>query len=348
MSHRYPTPAKGSDDWNVPLDNNFADLEIDVEYRGPDADKSDITPADGAKYLATDTATIYIGDGSNWTELGTIGSGGSGDFQNADIEPASVTQYDTRAPIEGSIIEGFEAGDISHYTGDTSQFDVVSSALQGDWMTEVVYPDVGGTTTVYGIQTDVVNTRRGETYSSFVRISSAGGSNSQGGPVILAEFDGSGNLTDGYQIRLNYESQELEILKWETQQSGTGFVNGSTNPVTVSNNTWYRIEADAEDDRISARLYDLRGNLVGQHTYVDSNEDSQPLANGDGYGWRTRCDTLDDTVAFDMLTKQAIAGTPNHVAVNSPDVGRIFIRDTDPANEYTVYDGYDYWIDTSQ
>lgn len=119
MDDRYTTPAKGSSDWDVPLNENFNVLDIDVEHRGSgDPDTAGHTPADGAKYLNVDTGEIYLADGSRWTlkwNLGDIGSGGGGggDVQNADIAPVSVVQYDTQAPIEGATIESFEAGNLS-------------------------------------------------------------------------------------------------------------------------------------------------------------------------------------------------------------------------------------------
>jgi hypothetical protein len=46
-----------------------------VEIRDTDANKSTYTPKDGAKYIATDTGDVYLGDGSNWTHFGVIDSG---------------------------------------------------------------------------------------------------------------------------------------------------------------------------------------------------------------------------------------------------------------------------------
>ena len=80
MPDRYATPAKGSSDWDVPLNDNFSTLDIDVEHRGTtDPDTAGVTPAAGAKFLDTSTGEIYTADGTSWTlqwDLGAIGSGG--------------------------------------------------------------------------------------------------------------------------------------------------------------------------------------------------------------------------------------------------------------------------------
>lgn len=78
MANRYNTPTKGTLDWHVPLNENFNNLDTDVELRDIDANKGNYTPTAGAKFLATDTGSIYLGDGSSWNQIGTISSSVSG------------------------------------------------------------------------------------------------------------------------------------------------------------------------------------------------------------------------------------------------------------------------------
>lgn len=63
---RYNQPSLGAVDWHIPLNSNFSDLGVDVEYRGLFENMSSIvgTPDEGKKFFATDTGEIYIGDGS--------------------------------------------------------------------------------------------------------------------------------------------------------------------------------------------------------------------------------------------------------------------------------------------
>lgn len=75
-STRYNTPEKGSDDWHQPLNENFDTLSIDVEIRDTESALREYDPAGGAKYLAVDTGTIYLGDGSEWQAIGSISADG--------------------------------------------------------------------------------------------------------------------------------------------------------------------------------------------------------------------------------------------------------------------------------
>lgn len=67
-NHGYNTPSKGTTDWNVPLNENFKQLETDVEIRDADGNKGQYEPKDGALFRATDTGDVYLGDGSNWVK----------------------------------------------------------------------------------------------------------------------------------------------------------------------------------------------------------------------------------------------------------------------------------------
>ncbi|GGL55831.1 hypothetical protein [Halocalculus aciditolerans] len=71
-NHNYNTPAKGTLDWDVPLNTNFESLDTDVEIRDTEANRDDYAPKEGAKYLSTDTGSVYLGDGDAWNELGTL------------------------------------------------------------------------------------------------------------------------------------------------------------------------------------------------------------------------------------------------------------------------------------
>ena len=76
-NHQYETPAEGSLNWDEPLNRNFERIDTDVEIRDTDASRGNYVAKTGAKFLATDTGNVYIGDGGAWNQLGTIGAGGS-------------------------------------------------------------------------------------------------------------------------------------------------------------------------------------------------------------------------------------------------------------------------------
>jgi len=71
-NHGYNKPSEGTIDWHVPLNENFEQMERDIEIRDVKANRGDYHPDMGAKFLATDTGDIYLGDGSNWQPIGTI------------------------------------------------------------------------------------------------------------------------------------------------------------------------------------------------------------------------------------------------------------------------------------
>lgn len=71
-TNRYTTPAEGSLDWHIPLNENFDKLDNHVEVRDAESNLSSYEPKQNAKFLATDTGAVYVGDGSSWNSLGKI------------------------------------------------------------------------------------------------------------------------------------------------------------------------------------------------------------------------------------------------------------------------------------
>jgi len=65
-SHRYSTPSEGTADWHIPLNQNFEQLDLDVEIRGLESEKKYYEAKVGAKFEATDSGGIYYGNGDNW------------------------------------------------------------------------------------------------------------------------------------------------------------------------------------------------------------------------------------------------------------------------------------------
>jgi len=76
-NHDYNTPAEGTVDWHIPLNDNFQQLETDVEIRDSDANRGNYDPQNNAKFLATDTGDVYLGDGSSWNRIGSLRGGTS-------------------------------------------------------------------------------------------------------------------------------------------------------------------------------------------------------------------------------------------------------------------------------
>lgn len=72
-NHGFNTPERGQSDWGALINENFANLDTTVEIRDEDGNKSDYEPKQGAKFLAVDTKKVYLGDGSSWNYLTTLG-----------------------------------------------------------------------------------------------------------------------------------------------------------------------------------------------------------------------------------------------------------------------------------
>jgi len=67
--HNWPTPDEGDTDYETTFQNFFSQVDSDVEIRDTDANKGNYTPEDSALFRATDTGTVYQGDGSSWNKI---------------------------------------------------------------------------------------------------------------------------------------------------------------------------------------------------------------------------------------------------------------------------------------
>ena len=85
-NHNYAVPEKGQTDWDVPINDNFESIDTDIEIRDAEGNRQNYTPKKGAKYLSTDTKKVYLGDGTQWNYLTTLG-GTQGRIFVQDTEP---------------------------------------------------------------------------------------------------------------------------------------------------------------------------------------------------------------------------------------------------------------------
>lgn len=99
-NHQYNHPAKGTTDWHIPLNKNFERFDTDIEIRDADANRGNYTPKQGAKFLATDTEKVYLGDGSSWNELTTSGKRPSFDRLNQSGDFLGVGRNNPITPAE--------------------------------------------------------------------------------------------------------------------------------------------------------------------------------------------------------------------------------------------------------
>jgi len=72
-NHSYSTPEFGEAEWHEPLNQNFRQLDTNVEIRDHDSQRSEYEPKPNAKFYAIDTYAQYIGDGREWNRVRTSG-----------------------------------------------------------------------------------------------------------------------------------------------------------------------------------------------------------------------------------------------------------------------------------
>jgi hypothetical protein len=114
-NHGYNVPNKGDPDWHEPLNENFEQYDSDIEIRDEDANKGNYEPKQGAKFLATDTETVYVGDGSGWTELASTGRDPELDGLNPGGDNLGVGTTNPATPLD---VAGQNNWDLDNNDGD--------------------------------------------------------------------------------------------------------------------------------------------------------------------------------------------------------------------------------------
>jgi len=66
--HDWTVPTAGDDDYEITFDELFTDFDTDIEVRDEEQFLSSYDPDLNAKFMATDTGNIYLGDGNSWNQ----------------------------------------------------------------------------------------------------------------------------------------------------------------------------------------------------------------------------------------------------------------------------------------
>ena len=105
-NHGLDRPDRGAQNWHNPLNRNFTRIDSKVEIRDSEQNRSQYDPANNAKFLATDTGSVYIGDGTEWNQIGFIT--GSGPAESGTVDYGTV--YAGPGQVQ-SLIDEHSAGD---------------------------------------------------------------------------------------------------------------------------------------------------------------------------------------------------------------------------------------------
>ena len=108
-NNNFRYPQQGDTDYEQSFQTFFEQIDRAVEIRDVDGAKGTYTPKDNAKYFATDTEDIYIGDGSSWVPLDTAGP--SPTFTNLTTDTVTVNTKITDAAGFEHTGELADAGD---------------------------------------------------------------------------------------------------------------------------------------------------------------------------------------------------------------------------------------------
>lgn len=212
-NHQLSKWAEGELDWQHRDDMDKLDRA--VEIRDVESALSDYEPKDGAKFVATDTHAVYLGDGSSWTG---ITYKPTQDHINDTSNPHSVTATQASAlPDTGGIV----TGDVTIEGGVTAQSaDIASDSqwtihetvgLEGSQSVDI---DVSGySDDVYRIEFhDVI----ADTSSSTLNLRVNG--NSSGGYSYISIGAGLTATTDVTEFSVS------DPLRHVSDQSITGFL----------------------------------------------------------------------------------------------------------------------------
>jgi len=63
-NHGYDLPERGTENWDVLLNEDFRQFDSDVEVRDSETNLRNYAPCGGAKFLAIDIGRVFLGNGS--------------------------------------------------------------------------------------------------------------------------------------------------------------------------------------------------------------------------------------------------------------------------------------------
>lgn len=319
--HSYNEPDQGQARWHVPLNENFREIDADIEIRDTAANRGDYEPKDGAKYFETDTGDIYLGDGTNWNRQ-SIASGAETSVSDDGNEVVrDVTDIDLTDGYFDVTNPGGSAVDVS-ITDDSIDTLAIDLSITPTWTGQHQFDAgldtrgdvVDDTTTVWDSTNNYVPQTSLENDSLAVGSGNglAGGGNiALGGSTTLAvdasqKFEGS----EGGEI----QNSDQGLVETEALSDGRTARVDSATLVKTANST-----VGAVPSNVTLELVTFEG--TGYTTRAT-------LISGDG-------STLHNTVSGDPL------GGYENTSGGEQTVGVIIDNQSgDPFDVYAAFDGF--------
>lgn len=149
-NHNYNTPEEGTTDWHIPINENFEQLDIDVEIRGPEAEKGTYEPTVGSKYEATDSGAVYYGNGNSWVlvdrrvntlEAKTVSTRQLQANGPRLVSPSISAGYDS---LQTAIDEAAQGGSAEIWVAENIQENVFIPTVNVNWNNGLTIRGVSG------------------------------------------------------------------------------------------------------------------------------------------------------------------------------------------------------------
>jgi hypothetical protein len=229
-------------------------LTVELDYRDTDSSTITMTVFDAA---GAEVASVSLADTTY--DSGTIGWYNW--YASADWHADSWFDAGGGDGGSGTVIDGFEDGDLSEYDFDrgSSAASVVTSPTQGGSYA-LEYVD----TNVEAISTSGLDAypQAGDTFEFWVRGS--------GGTEKTNLTYGVQDHANRYFVRVNVANDNFKLYKWEGD-STPGPLGSQTSGFTLSQDAWYRVEVQwGTGGSHTATLSDASGTQLAQISGSDS------------------------------------------------------------------------------
>lgn len=216
-NHDLNTPLEGTLNWDEPLNENFRRIDTEMEVRDLEENLDQYTPKSGAKFLATDSGTRYLGDGSQWNEapihLPDVVE--APEYSGENPAETTVGELWYRSDLD-ALVGQFEAGVVDLITGET-----ISSNGSGDSSGD-------DSTTTHTLEIVAADGESWDNYSAVIDGTITNTENLNDGDTITEQSDGTLLIEGGMMGGKDPEVYEFEgtLVSLTLEFEGTAYLDG--------------------------------------------------------------------------------------------------------------------------